>query len=177
MLKLFDFECYWFKGQEDEVLRGQFLLNEEGWFEGAVSNIFHGKKTGESFIYGEFSEDKGTEFLRISSQEGVPPFLLTGLKTAEGYEGESYMLLPICGEIAKIACTTFFATAEDVEAIGSKDRDVAGENPALLAKVDALKTCSQYRDLYRRNVEYRDCKRNTPKEDAGPRISLNNEPK
>lgn len=117
------------------------------------------------------------EFLRISQQEGVPPFLLTGLKTTEGFEGESYMLLPVCGEIAKIACTTFFATAEDVETIGSKDRDVAGEKQVLLAQIDVLKTCSQYRDLYRRNVEYRDCKRNAPKEETGPRISLNNEPK
>ena len=177
MTRLFDFDCYWFKGHEDEMLRGQFLLNEEGWFEGVAANIFHGKKIGESMIYGVCKENEGIEILRISSEEGVPAFSLSGVKTPEGFEGQSYMILPLCGEFVKMACTEFFVTIQDVEKIGQRDRDIMGEKQLLSTKVETLKTCEQYRALYRASVESMGCQAGVPKEDAGPRISLNNEPK
>ena len=91
MGKLYNFKCYWNTNFEnkftnDEMHKGKFILKKKGWFEGIIPNPNDPEKMG-SLVFGYYYPDSFIYLYQIPTGSPTVPFLFTGLKTTDGYDG------------------------------------------------------------------------------------------
>ena len=87
MNAVYDFNGY-FGDSDVSNLRGNFILKENGWFNGAV-NMNGNDGAKEALIFGNFLPNKIIDFMIVKENVVMGATLI---KTANGYEG-----LPIFG--------------------------------------------------------------------------------
>lgn len=91
MTKLVDIKGYWdmanmYNFNDIDMWEGQFLLYDDGWFEGIVvdPNSFYAK---DRFVFGMYYQEKSIELFKITPFNIRAPFVFRGIRNANGYDG------------------------------------------------------------------------------------------
>jgi hypothetical protein len=91
MIKLNDVKGYWsamnkFDFNEEYMFDGQFILHDNGYFEGIVSETEYGKKYDDKrLIFGYYMPEKGIQLIKIGiGPLGLPQYY-KGKRDAKGY--------------------------------------------------------------------------------------------
>lgn len=72
---------------ETDMWEGQFILHEDGWFEGIVTNP-NSSYTDDRFIFGAYFPDMAIELLKVTPSEVSSPFIYKGKRDVKGYDGQ-----------------------------------------------------------------------------------------
>jgi len=91
IVSLNDIKGYWDMSyshdfNEQDMWKGQFILYEDGWFEGIVIDPAS-PYLKDRFVFGVYFPNKGIELLKVTPSEVSSPFIFRGKKDAKGYDG------------------------------------------------------------------------------------------
>lgn len=92
MEKLIDIKGYWVTDgirdySDNDMWEGQFILNEDGWIEGIVTDHCS-SYCGDMFIYGAFFPDFVIKLVKLTPSEISDPFVFTAKKEGTEYNGK-----------------------------------------------------------------------------------------
>ncbi len=79
------YHCNW-NFNENNMWEGQFILYEDGWFEG-VAKDSNSEYAMEGLIFGTYFPNQSIELVKIIPNE-VSSFIYRGKRDAKGYEGQ-----------------------------------------------------------------------------------------
>ena len=150
MNKLVEIKGFWnmsgdYDFNEKDMWEGKLLLEEDGWFEGIVTDP-RSPYTGDRMIFGILHPDKIIELIKVSPTNVSDPFVFRGQKYVNGYDGEFSAI----GLFDEQYCGVFHIITKEVELKDENDKE------ELLSRIAKFKDNGFYSMLYENTLRIRD---------------------
>lgn len=124
MVQLNDIKGYWDMSyshnfNDRDMWEGQFLLYEDGWFEGIVVDP-NSPYVGDRLIFGAYFEELAIELLKATPSDISDPFIFRGKRDAKGYDGK-FSVISLFGESVCGVCHIITQVTEKKDDINQND--------------------------------------------------------
>ncbi|MGM9878361.1 MAG: hypothetical protein ACI33S_06930 [Bacilli bacterium] len=154
MAKLIDIKGYCntfgnYEFNEDNMWKGQLLLEEDGWFEGIVNDVVS-QCAEDKMIFGIYHPGKIIELFKVSSVNKSDPFIFRETMCAKGNDGQ-FSTIGIFGEEL---CGVSHIIMQDVDILNQNDylktsqRNIEFEKEDLLKRIQIFKKNNVFEKLY-----------------------------
>ena len=161
MAKLIDIKGYCntsnkYEFNDDNMWKGQLLLEEDGWFEGIVNDAVS-QCAEDKMIFGIYHPGKIIELFKVSSVNKSNPFIFRETMDAKSNDGE-FSTIGIFGEEL---CGVSHIIMQDVDNLNQNDylktsqRNIEFEKEELLKKIQIFKKKNVFKKLYANTIARR----------------------
>ena len=150
MSKLLKIKGYWdmyglFEFNDDDMWKGKFLLEDDGWFEGIVKDK-NSKYNGDRFVFGIYHPDKVIELIKVSPADISDPIIFRGNKNNDGYYG----VMSVAGFIAERVIGVSRIETDSFK------RETNDDLKDLQNRIKAFKDINDFKDLYENTKRIRE---------------------
>lgn len=136
---------------DNNMWEGQILLEDDGWFEGIVTDPGSPYK-GDRMVFGIYHPDKIIELIKLSPANVSDPFVFRGMCDAKGYDGE-FAVIEALGEYRQ---GTSRIITQDVDYVDVDEKNILEERNHLLEKLGFFKASNQFIELYKNTLAIRE---------------------
>ena len=161
MAKLIDIKGYCntsnkYEFNDDNMWKGQLLLEEDGWFEGIVNDAVS-QFAEDKMIFGIYHPGKIIELFKVSSVNKSDPFIFRETMDAKSNDGQ-FSTIGIFGEEL---CGVSHIIMQDVDSLNQNDylkisqRNIESEKEDLLKRIDNFKKNNGFEKLYENTFKRR----------------------
>lgn len=161
MAKLIDIKGYCntsnkYEFNDDNMWKGQLLLEEDGWFEGIVNDAVS-QCAEDKMIFGIYHYGRIIELFKVSSVNKSDPFIFRETMDAKSNDGE-FSTIGIFGEEL---CGVSHIIMQDVDSLNQNDylkisqRNIESEKEDLLKRIDNFKKNNGFEKLYENTFKRR----------------------